>query len=404
MSNLLVPLLLWVVVVWRAPKAMDHSNQRPLVIAFFCLAIVTTVRTPQAEDLLRQFDLAVLLTVPKHLAGAVMTAAVLEFVARMLGGSSNPRRDRHIRYAFTVLMVTIMMAALPAIPRTPAGDFLLGVGGSVASLVYWGAWLTHLGTMLALATRLFLRQARQAPGGRLRVGLTLSGTGTTVGLLYVANKLGFMLGSLPGGPGTPLSPDATAMANTVLLNLSLLLVVVGTTLPAPAVGAAIGKARDLRALADLRPLWKEISTQSPDVVLSRDYTPRWNTQLRLYRCAVEIEDGVLALHGSMQADVDDLARKATRQSEMPAAEAEAFIEACRWRVALRAKATGVPGTADEADCATSRSDAEGASEEWLSDEVKRLRRIARAYRSRAVRDLADAFPLPTPELQEPSQL
>jgi hypothetical protein len=406
MIALLIPLILWGVVAWRVPKALKYPNQRPLVIAFLCLAIVTSMRTPQAEELLRQVDLAVLLTVPKHLAGVVMTASVMEFVARMLGDSPNPRRDRHARYAFTALMVAVMMVALPFIPRTSAGDFFLGVGGTIASLFYWGAWLTHLGTMLALATRLFFRQARQAPaGGRLRVGLTLSGTGTTIGLLYVANKVAFMVVSLPGGLEPPFSPDTTAAINNVLLNLSLLLVVVGTTIPARFVGAIIDKARDLRDLAELRSLWEEISTHSPDVVLTSEYSSSLDTKLRLYRRAVEIEDGVLALRDSMQTGVGHLAEKAARQAGLSVAEAEAFIEACQWRVALRAKAAKVPGTANETDCCASAPAADGADEEWLSDEVRRLRRVARAYRSRTVRELANSVPLPTTkiEIREPSQ-
>ncbi|MFV2198379.1 MAB_1171c family putative transporter [Nocardiopsis sp. LOL_012] len=403
MTALLVPLLLWAVVVWRAPKALHHPNQRPLVIAFFFLAIVTTVRAPQTETLLRGLDLVLLLTVPKHLAGAVMTAAVLEFVARMIGPATNRRRSRHQRYAFTALMVTVMLAALPFVPRAEDGDFALGVGGSVPALIYWAAWLTHLGTMLTLASLLFFRQAHRAgseSAWRLQVGLTLSGAGTTIGLGYVANKLAFMVGSFPGGPGAPFSPDATAALNSALLNLSLLFVVVGTTFPAPFVGAAACQLRDLRSLAALYPLWRETSRNSPDVVLTRAFSSRWgrSTRFFLYRCVVEIEDGVLALHGHMQPGVDEAAAKAAHG--LSAEDTEAFIEACRWRVALRAKKGGTP-RADVAGAAPPAED--GAGEEWLTHEVRRLRRIARAYRSRPVRTLADSFPLPATRLQETSR-
>ncbi len=394
----LLPILLIGVVMWRAPKARQHPNQRPLVLGFALLAVVTTVRAPQVEAFLREADLVMLLTVPKHVAGVLMTAAILEFVARMIG-HSQPRAHR-ARHTFTAVIVGIMLAVLPFVPRAADGDFALGAGGTAPALIYWAAWLTHLGTMLALASKMFFGQSRRAAGQRrarrLQLGLALSGTGTSIGLLYVLNKTALMIGTSPWGPGPPLSPDTTDLVNTRLMEAALLLVIIGTTLPARFVGTLLDKTRDLRALAELHSLWRDISAHNPDVVLAREPVSTLDTRLRLHRYAVEIEDGLLALCPHFQSGVRELAGETYVG---PSVGIQAFIHACEVRVALRAKAAGVP----EADHHEDHPTVQGVGEpggDWWREEVDRLRAVACAYRSRSARRLALSFPLPTTELQE----
>lgn len=390
--DLISPLVVGSVVVWRIPKAVRDPKHRPLTVAFLGLMIAAILRMPQVETLSRETGLAFLLTVPKHLAGVLAAAAVLDLIAWSVG-HNHDARARRVRFAFAVATAAVMLATLPFVPRSSDGDFALGVGGSAPALTYWIAWLVHLGFALVVATGLFFRQARQALAGRLRYGLAIGGVGTVIGLCYVVNKMSFMVLGFAPGVDPPFSPDFTVLLNSLLFNLALFLIIIGTTLPAPFIASAMEKVHDLRNLRELRPLWKAFILQNPDVVLESGTSPQWyrrrfwDTRLRLYRYTIEIRDGALTLRGHMQDGVDDVAHRAVKAFGVRGEDAEAFVEACRWSVALRAKAHDVPGKRGTGNGDHGRTD--------LAREVRWLCRVARWHRSSAVRRLTTSFPLPT---------
>ncbi|MQS39836.1 hypothetical protein FFZ77_30915, partial [Streptomyces katsurahamanus] len=151
-SALATLLLLWAVVLWRAPKAVRSPRQRPLTTAFAALAVVATlgresVSTP-LEELLGVSSAASLL---KHLSGLVASAAVLEFIARMTGRTET-RRTRRIRYGLCAAAGTTMSAVFPFVPRDGGNStFLIESISAPLALVYWIVWLGYLGTALFLA-------------------------------------------------------------------------------------------------------------------------------------------------------------------------------------------------------------------------------------------------------------
>ncbi|WP_322741082.1 MAB_1171c family putative transporter [Streptomyces hygroscopicus] len=383
------PLLLWAAVFWRVPKAVRSPRQRPLTVAFLALAVVMTLGV---EGVARTVDdtvnVAAASTLFKHLSGLVAASAVIEFIAQM-AGEPEGRRARRIRHVLAVVTGIIMSAAFPFLPRSDNGDFLMDTSGSFPAPVYWGVWLMYLATALGMATNLCWKQARQAPAGRLRLGLGLVGSGTAVGLLYVANQMSFVLLHF-AAHRSPFSSATTILITNLLLNASLLLILTGTTLPAEAVGSAARVLGDYRALWDLYPLWKALSEANPTVVLGTDVGRHRSllnirdTRLRLYRRVIEIRDCALALQEHTPAGTEAAARGAAQEKGLSGPDAEAFVDAFRLASALNAKNQGISIT-------DTRPDSPGDMTS-LSEEVRWLRMVSQAFLSPDMREIAQLAP------------
>ncbi|MER6047228.1 MAB_1171c family putative transporter [Streptomyces sp. NPDC001793] len=370
---------LWAVAVWRAMKAVHYPRQRPLTVAFVALAIVMTLSQDFIASWLDEaLSVSSVTALLKHLSGLVASGAVLEFISQMAGQSTG-RRARRTRFGLGVAAGITMTAAFPFLPRAESRTFLSDSIGSGATQVYWGTWLLYLGTALALATKLCWRQARQAPAGRLRVGLGFVGSGTAVGMLYVLNKLAFVaLGY--AGYCPPFSASETLQINNLLLNVSLLLIVLGTTLPASFFGTIIQTVRDYRALHDLYPLWRALSEANPTVVLGgadrhRDRLDPRVTRLRLYRRTIEIRDCRLVLHAFLPSLTEATYWCAAHTKGMDEQEAGALVEAFRLTSAANAKARGAVCKEATPEVPTDIKN--------LDEEVHWLRMVARAHRSLA---------------------
>ncbi|MFE7295126.1 MAB_1171c family putative transporter [Streptomyces sp. NPDC057579] len=370
-------LLLWAIAVWRASKAMRLPRQRPLTTAFTALAVVMTLSQDAiATRLDEALGISSVATLFKHLGGLVASGAVLEFISQMAGQATS-RRARLTRYGLGVAAGITITAAFPFLPRSENRNFLVDSAGGAPAQVYWGTWLLYLGTALALATKLCWRQARQAPVGRLCVGLGLVGSGTAVGMLYALNKLTFVV-LYYAGYSPPFSSSETLKINNLLLNLSLLFIVLGTTLPARFVDITVQTMRDYRALQELYPLWRALCEANPTVVLGdadrhRDRLNPRTMRLRLYRRVIEIRDCRLALHPFLPPLSEATAWCAAHTKGIDGPQAGAVVEAARLVSAIDAKTQGVHHNDIAPDTPTDFKN--------LDEEIHWLRQVARAHHS-----------------------
>ncbi|WP_327258084.1 MAB_1171c family putative transporter [Streptomyces sp. NBC_01244] len=368
--------MLWTVTIWRAPSAFRTPKQRALWLSFAALAVAITLRVPAVMHSLDDwFHVNSLSTLIKHWAGIVAAGAVVEFVAAI----SRPDHHRGFRPRhYTALATMGLLAVLfQFVPREhEVDDFFLEHAGSSWATAYYSAFLSYLGFAMAASARLYWTSVRHATSRFLRFGLRLMAIGSTSGALYATTRVLYLLGRLLGV--TPVTTDALADTLTDLLKyLSISLILIGSSVPA--LGVACRTIRDWRRLRSLQPLWRDLTTSTPEIVLKG--TLLRGPRLRLHRCVIEIRDAGLALA--------PYTSDAIREAAFRTADAAGYdhqsspaAEALRLRAAREAKATGLPPVAEVPEAG-----AQGLQDSDFDAEVDRLLQLARVYHS----PMADEF-------------
>lgn len=247
----------------------------------------------------------------------------------------------------------------------------------------------------------FLRQAllhaKSTRRSSVRIGFRMAAAGCVLALVYAAYKL-TVLFSL--GLGFHLVPDHAECSSIVAAPcvfsvttpaLSVLLICLGVTLPA--VVYPIAQARrhrwEVRSFDALGPLWEDLSTAMPEIVLSAgelDEEGASDSDFLLHRRVIEISDGILALRPYRSQRVQDVAQRAADGGLSGAAIIEAAVVKAAV-VSLRAgrfpDEVAPPSTTDAAE----RKD--------LRDDTEWLLQVADAYaRRHAVRVADGAQPAP----------
>jgi hypothetical protein len=198
--------------------------------------------------------------------------------------------------------------------------------------------------------------------------------GCIVGLLYVAEKVAYLVVVLFGG-----SPSASveSSAARLLAVTGGLLVLAGSLVPAvyPRCRAAARWAGTYRAHRALYPLWSALHEITPEIALDpaaselRDRLRFRNLDFRLYRRVIEIRDGRLALRPFLDADVARRAREDALMSGQRDGDVEATVEA-------RVLATGVENARQHRRPAEVLPPSEHGGDDFMS-EVEWLLRVAR---------------------------
>lgn len=376
-----VLLLLWAMVLWRAPAAVRMPRQRALWTTFAALTLAMTLRLPAVMDAVDGgTGINNLSTLLKHIIGVTAAAALLEFVHGITRpGSADGRRTRLTATLVALGALTVLFFLLPRDSQTQ--DFFETHAGSGAATAYLMVWFGYLGTAMAIATALFWSAGRQAAAGWLRAGLRLLGVGSAAGVLYALLRAGYLLVRLLG-PGDAAADAQAAEVTDLLKHAAIVLILLGTSIPA--VGVAWRGWRQWRHLRRLQPLWRELTAAVPEVVLDEELRQH-ELRLRLHRRVVEIRDALLAL----QPYVDPVRRAAAYEVAASAAteerERRLLADACWVEIARHAKLTGrEPGSAP------AREVEDGAAPVWgqlddLDTEARLLTRLERARRSATVR-------------------
>lgn len=375
MKSLVVGVL-WIVSLWRLPSARQEPWKRALWMAFTALAAALTVSLHPVVKIIDTAscvtDLATLL---KHVAGIVACAAVLEWVIALTRPHARiPRRSRYTVAVTTALTMTVLFFF---IRRQEAADFTDTMAGDATATAYMLVFEFYLGIAMGLAAAMFLAAARQAPRGLLRWGLWILTAGASAGVAYAICRTAFLLLRL-GGPDVPGGSHLLFTLTEDLQLTAILLILIGSSIPA--ISVALTARRDYRSLQALRPLWYELTTAVPHIVLGTpptrrdDLTTITDLRVRLLRRTVEIRDASLLLRGYYVSDEDlDWARAELAALGLSGPRLDAATDAVALRAALHAKTGGQP-----ARTITPRTSGGGGD---LTGEVAWLRLIGDAFAS-----------------------
>ncbi|MCG3039002.1 hypothetical protein L7D48_00175 [Streptomyces sp. S1A] len=383
MTDVLPALLLWSVTAWRAPSAWRDRRKRTLWTVFLALSVVMTVRPlPVAHAMDRLLHVNNLSFLVKHLCGIVAAAAVLSFVNDMSERRTPGLKGARLHAAVPATAAAAITALFFATPQPfEATDILTDYADDWRIAAYGTVWTAYLGTALLSATRLCRQWGRQSGTGLLEYGLRCTGAGTAVGMLYTAHRIVALLLNHFGRNPVPARLDDRV--SDLLLLGSLLLILVGSTLPA--LQRLRQWWRDYRDLLSLHPFWYSLTEAVPSVRLD---PPRSRTaerlhlrdaHVRLYRRTIEIRDAMLALGDYTSRTLLDRARSHVEANELTGARADVAAEACRLAAAREAKLRGEPASGEHHPPTGGGRD--------LPSEIEALKQLAEAYAS----DLTKAF-------------
>ncbi|MFI5982613.1 MAB_1171c family putative transporter [Streptomyces sp. NPDC051555] len=215
-----------------------------------------------------------------------------------------------------------------------------------------------------------------------RWGLRTTSVGCGFALLYAAYKL-FALVSI--GLGLGLVPDHARCSTLVTPfrctfsvtapAVAVLLITLGLTLPALLWPLSRLRRRrwERTSFTALEPLWREVTSAVPEVVLDPGNTgadtDAHDLDFHLHRRVIEINDCVLALRRYRRASVRDAAAaEVARRGATDTPEGDAEVEAAVIAAAVHAKRTGLPLDGDEAPPAAGTRSRKGdlpAETAWL---------------------------------------
>ena len=410
-----VLLLLWGMVLWRAPAAVRIPRQRALWLTFAALTLSMTLRLPTVMNAIDGgTGVNNLSTLVKHLLGILAAAALLEFVygiTRQDGGEG--RRARMVITAVALTSLAVLFALVPR--ESQAEKFFETHTGTPAATAYLLVWFGYLGTAMAIATALFWGAARHAGASWLRTGLRLLGLGTAAGVLYALCRAGYLVLRLFGF-GDAQDDAAVADVTDLLKHAAIALILLGTSIPAA--GVAWGGWRRWRHLRRLRPVWHELTLAVPEVVLGEELR-RLELRLRLHRQVVEIRDAILTLQPYADDEQRAAAQDAAERSGLDAQQRRLLADACWVEAARYAKLAGrAAGTAPARERVAGEGRPEGPTEGAepatagpvfgelgdINTEATWLRQLEAARHSQTVRNFVAARVPEAAELAEGSDL
>jgi hypothetical protein len=370
---------------WGLCRPRSSRRQRLVSLFFVTLAASTLANlsgpATAIDRLTATPDLTVLL---KNLLALLAVAGCSILVSSLITERSTSLRGLLVTQAPTAAAAVGMVALFTAIPRDFGGmDFVDAHADSIPVAAYGLLFQLCMGTNVSILGERLRRVWRQAPAGPLRLSLLLSWLGAMAAVAYLGNRMLFVVSHVAGLRSIQ-GPIYVAVSQT-LLGTALLLVAAGGG--AIAVRPVARWMRDYWSLQRLYPLWNDLRSAVPDIVLAGPRNRLFDVctlnaaRLRLYRRAIEIRDAQWALRGHMSVALREEARRQARHRGFTGTALVAVIEACVLEVARRSRlAAGAPpaqgGLAPD----------EGTAD--LDSEVRTLLATARASRTPFVRRFA----------------
>ncbi|MFC8009831.1 MAB_1171c family putative transporter [Streptomyces cinereoruber] len=239
-----------------------------------------------------------------------------------------------------------------------------------------------------------VRQSNSTRRGSVRIGLRTAAAGCVFALVYVAYKatrlvdLGLGLGLIDSRSECSSLVGRCAFSVTAPV-LAVLLICLGLTLPAVAypISQARRKRWEVRSFETLGPLWQDLSTAMPHIVLSPVATENVSadSDFLLQRRVIEISDGILALRPYRSLRVQETAQRIVDAgTEQGAAAVEAAV--------VEAALVGLKAGRLADDVAP--PSVEAASRRDLRADTEWLLLVADAYADRVGRVVVDSRPEP----------
>ncbi|MCA6094064.1 hypothetical protein LE181_18090 [Streptomyces sp. SCA3-4] len=353
---------LWVVALARAPHGLRNRFQRPLWLAIVMIALAMSMHLePVTAALAHVVPDEHWIDLTKHLFSIVDAAAVLWFI---LGAADRSRHTTPVFGTAAAVMAALVLLDLSAPPHARNQIAPDPATPGVPDAYWWLFFLFHLlaDTTCGIVCWLY---GRHGTPRLLRLGLRLFGTGTLLASLLWVLKLVYL---------HTRSPDLGPLFSPVT----------GAEAWFMAVGAALPVALQLRTRRDhrrtyrgLAPLWRDLTSASPDVVLRPDNrlsALAMPLQLRLYRRVIEIRDAMIVLRNYVTPATLDAVRRHVAAQDVPVHLVEAHVTACWLSAALDARRNGHAPQSQTVNLV-------GPAAADLDEETANLLHVAAAYRS-----------------------
>jgi hypothetical protein len=334
---LVAAVLLWLAVIYESVSlTQQRSNRarRALLLTLVALALAATFFAPSVyvatQDLTGVPNLADLIARCAVLLASFGAQSLLLHLTQEPIAAIRMSRRRAVALASTMVLLVVLFMLAP-VHVTGTLRLTSDFGGSPWVIGYLVVFAGYLGIALVDLLRGGLRYAPKA-GTPISMALRLIAIGCGFGLLYVAEKIGYLIAVLLGS-----SPSA-AVESSVARMLAVvggLFVLVGSLVPAlyPAWRRTVHRVSAYRAHRELHPLWSALRDLHPEIALdpaSSDFRDRLRVRdldFRLYRRIIEIRDGLLALRPFLDADVARRSREDALRRGLTGNDVEAAVEA-----------------------------------------------------------------------------
>lgn len=302
------------------PAALTHA-QRHMLIAMFAVAAALVLSTPAVQATIHSFvgfpHLARLASNGATLLGVF---SVIVMVACATAGPDRAATLRRKRRLATAILITLALMTLGFASSGTTSDSAAepDVQYALAELVYWGFLGACVVRFILLLSRYLTRH--DVPS-RMRWAMWLFVVAAMVCTVWVAFNIGGVVVSYL----TDHRADTSAISDGLAATAAVL-VAVGMAVPVAPVGCRgiVRRYRIARLLRALTPMWRELTTTVPTVLL-RQAALDTDPNILLYRRVIEIRDAELILMTYAPAGIHDLVASAYphRRSAHVAVRAEA---------------------------------------------------------------------------------
>ncbi|HEY6498232.1 MAG TPA: MAB_1171c family putative transporter [Streptosporangiaceae bacterium] len=378
--------VLWATVLAQFPSHRNVPLRRAVWYTMVLLAAIGTLNLPAIGTRLdAATGLPNLADVAQHVL-AIATATLGRYCAEQVLGAVRPRTrwSRQLQTALptaTVAALLVLFALSPArthpIDTALYTDFPMQYAAHPGVFAYWLILAVYLGTTFALIGRLAWRYGRRAGRTPLGCGLVLIAAGMVAGLCYLGYGTSVVAARAAGVGGSFISTSPAIIQG--LFGALIVLVAVGSFLPASGYCPLIRRVAAYWSLRQLYPLWAGLCQAVPGIAL--DPVPAWadridprDLQVRLYRRVIEIRDGYMALIPVDVPGIEDLVRAASGPHELSAADRATLAAATQLELARRAELRGDPRLS--AGAGLPRANREFLAGDDLDSEVRLLRTVA----------------------------
>jgi hypothetical protein len=346
--------VLWATVLGQFPSHRNVPLRRAVWYTMVLLAAIGTLNLPAIGARLdAATGLPNLADVVQHVL-AITAAALGRYCAEQVLGAPRPRtrwsgRLQTALPTATVATLLVLFALSPA--RTHATDtalytdFPMQYAAHPGVFAYWLIFTVYLGTAFALIAQLTWRYGRRAGRTPLGCGLVLIAAGMMAGLCYLGYGTAVVAARAAGAGGSFISTSPAIIQG--LFGALIVLVAVGSFLPASGYCPLIRRVAAYWSLRQLYPLWAGLCQAVPGIAL--DPVPDWadrldprDLQVRLYRRVIEIRDGYMALTPVEVPGIEDLVA-AAGPHVLRAADRATLAAATQLELARRAELRGDPG-------------------------------------------------------------
>ncbi|MEV0119058.1 MAB_1171c family putative transporter [Streptomyces sp. NPDC050844] len=352
-----------------------------LLAAFALKGTAFALATPEiARAVDRQSGISDIAALAIHLLGGVVFSTAVLLV--LLFWAHEPERawpKAQWRISIAVIMMVTMLSLWIVASSEASGRsthyLLQNIHRPVVaaySLLYVGALLVALFEI----ARLCWRYAKVAGEPWLRRGLRLTAAGALIYSINFVNRASAIV-----SVQFDLRPLEWEVLTVLGAGIGMPLIVGGLTMPSwgPRLSALYTWWNNYRAYRSLAPLWLAMHQELPEIVLHPPTSTLTNLNYRLYRRAIEIRDGQIALRPYMNPETAVRADELGREAGLVGNELRAVVEAAQLKVALKAKLDGssVPINSSTSSDHPVSSELYGGDD--LASETVWLSRIARAF-------------------------